>query len=106
MMSERTSQRYMHLASSFADPRAMLECAPGLRQAYIACGILPEPEAGGSGGGDNPESRFKSLLSSLGSLQRNIRLFAEARGRLKQADREHLRELRRELIGFFDEILG
>jgi hypothetical protein len=106
MMSERTSQRYMHLAASFPEPRAMLEWAPGLWQAYIACGILPEPEAGGSGEGGEAASRFKSLLSSLGSLQRNIRLLAESRERLGQADKQQLLELRRELDRFFDEILG
>ena len=76
LMSERTSARYMLLAARFRDVRPLLQWAPTLRQAYIACGILPDFADGQE---KDPEKedvpRKQILFTSLNHLQRNLRLF-------------------------------
>ena len=105
-MSERTSQRYMQLASLHDDVRALLEWNPGLRQAYIACGILPEPERAEGVEDEEGTSKALALLRSVTGLQKNLRVFADSGGKLGKAERRQLALVRDELNRFFDQILG
>jgi hypothetical protein len=106
VMSERTTQRYMKLADSSKNVKALLEWSPSLRQAYIACGVLPEsePSAGDEEPDESPKTR--ALLSSLTGLQKNLRLFSGSGESLGKGERKQLELVRMELNQFFDEILA
>jgi hypothetical protein len=104
-LSERTSQRYMQLAKQFDDVKSLLKWSPSLRHAYIACGILPEPEARDTEEEDNDLPKTRALLSSLNGLQRNLRLFAGSTEKLGKADLTELRLVRDELNQLFNEII-
>jgi len=106
VMSERTSQRYMKLADASKDVKSLLEWSPSLRQAYIACGVLPESERS-TGDQDEDESpRTRALLTSLTGLQKNLRLFSGSRESLGKGERTQLALVRAELNQFFDKILA
>ena len=76
-LSERSSRRYMKLASSCRDVRAIIESGASLRQAYIACGALQEPASTDQSGG----AKAKPLLiltTGLRNVQKHMRLFGDA----------------------------
>ena len=106
VMSERTSQRYMQLAKQHDDVRALLVRSPSLRQAYVACGILPEPEPTVGEEEEETSPKTRALLTSLTGLQRNLRLFSGSGEKLKKPERTQLTLMRDELNQFFDELLG
>lgn len=106
VMSERTSQRYMQLANLHDDVRALLEWNPGLRQAYVACGILPEPERADGEEDKEKAPKTQAVLRSLTGLQKNLRLFTTSGEKLGKIERTQLALVRRELNRFFDQILS
>ncbi len=106
VMSERTSQRYMKLAESCHDVRALLDWGPSLRQAYVACGILPEPERTADERDEEEAPKTRALLTSVSGLQKNLRLFTSSGEKLSRGDRTQLQLMRDELNRFFDQILG
>jgi hypothetical protein len=105
VISERTSQRYMVLAKQCDDVKSLLEWSPSLRQAYIACGILPEPEARDTEEVDNDLPKTRALLTSLNGLQRNLRLFAGSTEKLGKAELTELMLVRDELNQFFNQVI-
>jgi hypothetical protein len=106
VLSERTSQRYMQLAKQSDNVKALLEWSPSLRQAYIACGILPEPERAGGDEGDSDEVKRQALLSSITGMQKKLRLFSGLKGKLGAAEKTQLKLAKREIDAFFDQILA
>lgn len=104
-ISERTLQRYMLLAKNYPDVKALLHWNPGLRQAYVACGILPEPERTVGEVDDEPAPKTQALLTSLSSLQKNLRLFTGSGEKLVKADLTQLKLMRDELNRFFDQVI-
>ncbi len=107
VISERTSQRYMQLAKQCDDVKALLEWSPSLRQAYIACGILPEPpERDLDETGDSDEAKREALLSSITGVQKKLRLFAGLTGGLSVAEKTQLKLAKKEIDLFFKQILG
>jgi hypothetical protein len=105
VISERTSQRYMQLAKQFDNVETLLKWSPSLRQAYIACGILPEPEARDTEEEDNDLPKTRALLTSLNGLQRNLRLFAGSTEKLGKAELTELKLVRDELNQFFNQVI-
>ena len=76
-LSERSSRRYMKLASSCRDVSAIIASGSSLRQAYIACGALQEPASTDQSGG----AKAKPLLiltTGLRNVQKHMRLFGDA----------------------------
>ena len=114
-MSERTTVRYMQLAARCHDVNALLEWSPGLRQAYIACGVLPDP-----GEVDATEEEAQKievpkkqvLMTSLGDVQRNLRLFERnlqqfegSKEKLDEDEKAQLKLMRIEIENFATRIL-
>jgi hypothetical protein len=106
VMSERTSQRYMKLADTGDDVRELLEWSPSLRQAYIACGILPESERGAGDDDKDEAPNTHVLLASLSGLQKKLRLYLDSREKLGKRERTQLALVRDELNRFFEQVLG
>jgi hypothetical protein len=107
VISERTSQRYMQLAAKNQEVRPLLEWSPSLRQAYIACGVLPEPPERETGDEEDTESsKRQELLSSITGIQKKLRLFSGLKGKLGAAEKNQLKLAKMEIDRFFDEILG
>lgn len=104
-ISERTLQRYMLLAKNYPDVKALLHWNSGLRQAYVACGILPEPEKTVGEVDDEPAPKTRALLTSLSGLQKNLRLFTGSGEKLVKADLTQLRLMRDELNRFFNQVI-
>ena len=107
VISERTSQRYMVLAKQCDDVKALLEWSPSLRQAYIACGILPEPpERENTDGIDSDQIKREALLASITGIQKKLRMFSGLKGKLGAADKTHLKLAKRQIDKFFEQILA
>jgi len=107
VISERTSQRYMQLARHHASVKALLELSPGLRQAYIACGILPEPpEREQIEAGDAEDAKKKTLLSGVAGIQTRLRKIAILNVKLAASEKKELRSVKVEIDKFFKTILG
>jgi len=66
-LSRATAYRWMHLARE-SKTKTLENCA-GMRQAYITCGILPEPEP--SNGSSQIALTPDSLLRSLSCIRRH-----------------------------------
>ena len=113
VMSERTSARYMQLAARCHDVRALLQWAPTLKQAYVECGILPDPAMSDREPGDKEEVPRKELLfTSLTNLQKGLRLFEKnlesfevSKEKLNAEDRTQLQLMKKEITGFSQRIL-
>ena len=120
-LSERTSVRYMQLAARCHDITGLLQWGPTLRQAYIECGILPEPPTKEKAGADGEEfseeekeeerekdvQRKKGvLLASVNELQQRLHQGISIKGRLDPSERRQLRLARIEIDKFFNQILG
>ncbi|MEI6819345.1 MAG: hypothetical protein WCL19_07055, partial [Verrucomicrobiota bacterium] len=106
-ITERTSQRYMQLAKRYEDVRALLEWSPSLRQAYIACGILPEPpERAADEESDADEIKRQALLSSITGIQKKLRLFYGLKGKLGAGDKTQLKLAKQQIDEFFQQILN
>lgn len=107
VMSERTSQRYMKLARENDDVRNLLDGGAGLRQAYIACGVLPEPpEREPVEESESENAKRQALLSGITGMQKRLRMLVEFKGKLGDAEKTQLQLARREIDAFFDQILG
>ena len=107
VISERTSQRYMKLAKDWDDIRALLEWSPTLRQAYIACGVLPEPPERNVNDGEDAEAiKRQALLSSITGIQKKLRVFSGLKGKLGAAEKTQLKLAKMQIDEFFDQILG
>jgi len=105
-IGERTTQRYMRLAEVFTDVRDLLAWSPTLRQAYIACGILPAPELGDGAGDDKGSPRTRALLAGISGLQKRLRLFESSGEKLGAGERRQLQLVRSQLDEFFNRIFG
>ena len=106
-ITERTSQRYMQLAKRYEDVRALLEWSPSLRQAYIACGILPEPpERAADEESDADEIKRQALLSSITGIQKKLRLFYGLKGKLGAGDKTQLKLAKQQIDEFLQQILN
>jgi hypothetical protein len=107
VMSERTSQRYMKLARECNDVRDLLNMGASLRQAYVACGVLPEPPEREPVEKDESEAaKRQAFLASVTVVQKQLRTLAGFGGRLEEDERTQLTLARREIDAFFDQILG
>lgn len=106
VMSERTCQRYMKLATENPNVNALLESGTSIRQSYIAAGISSEPEKDPGAGGKNGVSKSQALMSALSGLQKKLRLFAASDEKLEDDDRVQLQLVRDELVQFFDQALS
>jgi hypothetical protein len=123
-ISERTSTRYMNLAARCHDIRGLLQWAPTLKQAYIECGILPEPpeREKEESVGDEPteETRRKEderreeevrrkkevLLASVSDLQQKLHQGIGIKKELDQGELRQLKLARIQINDFFNQILG
>jgi len=113
VMSERTSARYMQLAARCNDVRALLQWAPTLKQAYVECGILPDPSVSDREPGDKDEVLPKEkLFTSLTNLQKGLRLFETnlksfevSREKLDEHDRTQLQLMKEQIAEFSQRIL-
>lgn len=111
--SERSSTRYMQLASRCGDIRAKLESGSSLRQAYIAYGILADTSSADEPGAEKEKSHPTAvLLTGVRNFQKNLRLFAttldrfdKSKGKLSSEDKMELRLMKDEISGFTDRIL-
>lgn len=113
VMSERTSARYMLLAAKCYDVRGLLQWGPTLRQAYVACGVLPDPAEGDQAEVEKPDVPKKQvLLASLSSLQKDLRLFEKnfqafesSNEKLDAGEKTQLLLMKDEIKRFSDRIL-
>jgi hypothetical protein len=71
-ISVRTATRYMLLAKRCHDIRGLLQWVPTLRQAYIECGILPEPPDRGKEESDVDQSAEDELQKEEEHLQKEV----------------------------------
>jgi hypothetical protein len=114
-ISLRTYQRYMKLARNHTCVRALIESKAGLKDAYVACGILQEPvkprdEADDCGGGDadqggNPPSLVKALMSCATALQKGLLKFTTSGEVLSTPDLDKLSEVIKELTSLHEQLL-
>lgn len=68
-ISERTARRYMSLAKR-SHVSASIDDATTLRQAYLATGIIKEPERPDEPDGPNPEAPWVRFVKPLDSFRR------------------------------------
>lgn len=106
VMSERTSQRYMRLAEECPDVRLLLKWSPGLRQAYISCGILPELDREAAKQDKGRPSPAKALIASISGLEKRFRRFSSSPAKFRKADIIQLKVLKDELDRWFREAIG
>jgi|GEM_PF-4123777 len=89
------------------DVKALLEWSPSLRQAYIACGILPEPpQRELEEAADSDEAKREALLSSITGVQKKLRLFTGLKGHLAADEKTQLKLAKKNIDAFFAQILG
>lgn len=83
-LSERSSRRYMKLASSCRDVSAIIASGSSLRQAYIACGAIKEPAATDQSGGKKTTPTVV-LRKGVRNFQRSVQLFTKSLDRFKES---------------------
>jgi len=79
--SERSSTRYMLLARTYKNIRGVLERSTSLRQAYIACGALPEPPPTDRPAGEKTPAAV--LRKGVRNVQKSVQLFTKSLDRFK-----------------------
>ena len=103
----RTAQRYMILADKFSCLEDLIKWKPSLRQAYIACGILPEPP-----NTEKPVQRDKEvvararLLKSVASVQTRLRRFSTKNVSLDDETKKQLFSAKAEIDELFKSLIG
>lgn len=112
-ISIKTCERYMSLARKQPCIRSLIESGFGLTDAYVACGILPEPvkprdkaddsDGDTAQGSDHPSS-VKSLMSCATTLQKRLRKFSASGEILSTPDLDKLGEVINELTGVLAQI--
>ena len=109
-LSKSTAGRWMKLAREKPNLSALLSETPTLRKAYVATGILPQPERG-----EGPEQKqdnedhhpqTEALLSAFSCLQKRLRLFTESVEKLGQAEQAQVKSAQDEINQRIDDILG
>lgn len=123
-ISERTSTRYMKLAERCSDVKGLLQWAPTLKQAYVGCGVLPEPPKGekdeqhGDESDEEKQQREKEeqemevrrkkevLLASVSALQQRLHQGIGVKKNLDAGEIRQLKLARIQINSFFDQILG
>ena len=106
IMSERTCQRYMKLATENPDISAFLEQGKSIRQSYIAAGVIAEPEEAPAATEKNGAPKSHALMSALSGLQKKLRLFSTSAERLTTEERNQLKLMKIELDRFFAQALA
>lgn len=106
-LSLRTAQRYMQIAKKYESLEHLIESNPTLRQAYIACGILPEPPESEKNAEKNDVASVKiGLLKSVASIQNNLRLFSSQKIKLDKVTRNELLSAKAEIDRIFKSLIG
>jgi len=106
-VKERTAQRYMQLAARYANVEDLLAWRPSLRQAYVACGMLPEPpETMREANGDSDAVARQALVASVVSVQRKLRRFSSAKVSLDAKTKAELVSAKSEIDELFKILLG
>lgn len=106
IMSERTCQRYMKLATENPDVSAFLEQGKSISQSYIEAGVITEPEETPAAAVKNGASKSHALMSALSGLQKKLRLFSTSAERLTTEERNQLQLMKNELDRFFAQALA
>lgn len=105
--SERTAQRYMKLADRFSCVEKLIEWNPSIRQAYIACGILPAPPES-----EKPAEKDKvavarvGLMKSVANVQTRLRRFSTKKLRLDDDTKKKLVAAKSEIDELFKALIG
>ena len=116
---ERTTQRYMKLAEQTEDVATLLERNSGLTEAYVAAGILPDPESDPevevesntepetevSTTRQAPLSKSQALTAFLSSLQKQLRSFDNSGETLTEAEINQILAAKDQIDRFFKKIL-
>lgn len=103
----RTAQRYMELAKKYDCVKDLTEWKPSLRQAYLACGILPAPSKSEKPADKNLEARARvGLLKSVGSVQKKLLRFGSKKMSLDDDTRKDLLTAKSEIDQLFKDLIG
>jgi len=103
----RTAQRYMKLAKSHSRLEDLVASNPSLRQAYIACGILPEPT--GTEKTDKKDNEVIArigLLKSVASVRTRLRRFSTKNIKLDKKTRMELLATKAEIDQLFKVLIA
>lgn len=114
LMSVRTAQRYMELASKCPSLDDLLKSATSLRRAYQNLGILPpDKKADGTGGEQSKgkSSDLEELMKGFSETQKTLRRLVEkvcgdGKLGLPKDQLDQLRLTRLEIDGFFAKLLA
>jgi hypothetical protein len=103
----RTSQRYMDLAKKFTCVNDLTAWQPSLRQAYIACGILPEPPDTEKPAQIDKEAVARArLLKSVVNVQTLLRRFSTNNVSLDDESKKELVSAKAEIDELFKSLIG
>ena len=103
----RTAQRYMKLAKRHSRLEDLVASNPSLRQAYIACGILPEPT--GTEKADKKDNEVIArigLLKSVASVRTRLRRFSTKNIKLDKKTRMELLATKAEIDQLFKVLIA
>jgi hypothetical protein len=104
---ERTAQRYMLLADRFSCVEKLIKWNPSIRQAYIACGILPEPTDSEKPANKDKEAVARvRLMKSVTDVQTRLRRFSTTNLRLDKDTRKQLVAAKSEIDVLFKALIG
>lgn len=102
----RTAQRYMKLAYTYTRLNDLIVSNSSLRQAYITCGILPEPpESEGPANKDRESAARVGLLKSVASVQTRLRRFSTRKVSLDDRTKKELVSAKAEIDELFKGLL-
>lgn len=106
VICERTSQRYMLLATTFPDVEVLLMGASSLRQAQLACSQSSEMKNIDEIDAGSMKKKKQSFLSSVTGYRKTLGRFAAIKGHLGEEEKQQLRRAKAEIDEFFGAILG
>lgn len=103
----RTAQRYMKLAKKNPCLEHLIESNSSLRQAYITCGILPEPPDSEKPARSDKEAVAQArLLKSVANVQTRLRRFSKKKVSLDDETKRELVSAKAEIDGLFKGLIG
>lgn len=105
VISERSSQRYMLLATTFPDVEVLLMGDSSLRQAQLACSQSSEMKEIDEINAGSMKKKKQSFFSSVTGYRKKLGRFAVIKGHLGEEEKQQLRMAKAEIDEFFGAIL-
>ena len=102
----RTAQRYMQLARSYTRVEDLMVWNPSVRQAYIACGILPAPpEVETNSDKDSEVIARTGLLKSVHGVQNKLLRFSTQKIKIDSKTKKELITVKAEIDKLFRDLI-